>query len=163
VPDRYAESEVDESLEAAVRAMVTRDELRALSERYAQAVDRRDREQFVGVFVPDATVEVRLPGTGEDELMVQHGHDEIGPIIEFVATYPRTMHMLGQSTYEHDGDHATGEVYCLAHHLDPARNGPSNYVMYIRYDDRYRRVDGQWRIEKRRVNIDWTDRRIAAG
>jgi hypothetical protein len=117
----------------------------------------------VSVFVPDATVEVQLPGTSEDELLVQHGHDEIGPIIEFIKTYPKTMHMLGQSTYEHDGDRATGEVYCLAHHLDPAFNGPSNYVMYIRYDDRYRRVDGEWRIEKRRVNVEWTDRRIAAG
>jgi hypothetical protein len=73
------------------------------------------------------------------------------------------MHMLGQSMYEQDGDRATGEVYCLAHHLDPALNGPSNYVMYMRYEDRYRRVDGQWRIETRRVNIDWTDRRIAVG
>jgi hypothetical protein len=154
---------VDESLEAAVTAMVTRAELRNLAERYAQAVDRRDREQFVGVFFPDAVVEVRLPGTSDDELMLQHGHDEIGPIIEFIKTYPKTMHMLGQSTYEFDGDTATGEVYCIAHHLDPAFNGPSNYVMYVRYEDRYRRVDGEWRIEKRRVNIDWTDRRIATG
>jgi SnoaL-like domain len=83
-----------------------------------------------------------------------------------IKRYPKTYHVLGQSTYEIDGDVATGEVYCMAHHLtpDPGADPPAgtNYVMFIRYDDEYRAgADGEWRIADRRVLIDWTETRVA--
>ena len=31
--------------------------------------------------------------------------------------YDQTFHFVGNTRYEIDATHATGEVYCLAHHL----------------------------------------------
>ena len=34
-----------------------------------------------------------------------------------IQRYPKTFHMLGQSTYSIGERRGTGEVYCIAHHL----------------------------------------------
>ena len=41
---------------------------------------------------------------------------------------------------------------------DPARIGFQG-----RYEDRLRRVDGRWRIERRRILTDWIDSAVAEG
>src|SRR5262245_47570256 len=79
---------MDDDLEKALAAIVTRDALRELAERYARGVDHRDRELYLSVFFPDATVEVVLPSSGDDELLVQRGHEEIGPIHRFHQDLP---------------------------------------------------------------------------
>ena len=150
-----------DGLQEALHDIVTRAALRNLAERYAQGVDRRDRDVYVGAFHPDATLEVHHPTESEEGINVMRGHDQIGRVPDFIKVYPKTFHLLGQSTYDLDGDRATGEVYCMAHHLTPDRHGGTNYVMYIRYDDTYRCDDGEWRIATRRVNVDWTDQRAA--
>ena len=142
-----------DGLQEALHDIVTRAALRNLAERYAQGVDRRDRDVYVSAFHPDATLEVHHPTESEEGINVMRGRDQIGRVPDFIKVYPKTFHLLGQSTYDLDGDRATGEVYCVAHHLTP--------VMYIRYDDTYRCDDGEWRIATRRVNDDWTDQRAA--
>jgi ketosteroid isomerase-like protein len=143
-------------------ALETRAALRSIAERYALGVDRRDRDSFVSAFHPDATLRVFNPSDSDEPVNEMRGHEQIGKVPEFITIYPKTYHVLGQSTYELGDGVATGEVYCMAHHLSPDRHGGTNYVMFIRYDDRYRRGDdGEWRIETRRVNIDWTETRVA--
>jgi hypothetical protein len=150
-----------DGLRAALEGIVIRAALRNLAERYAQGVDRRDRDTFLSAFHPDATLAVHHPSEKEDGINVMRGHEQIGRVPEFITVYPKTYHVLGQSTYEVVDDDATGETYCVAHHLTPDRHGGTNYVMYIRYADTYRRVAGEWRIATRRVNVDWTDQRAA--
>ena len=88
------------------------------------------------------------------------GHAEIGRVVELIARYPATFHLLGQGRYEVDGDRASGEVSCVASHYIPSYRGDSNYVMYIRYEDEYRRDrGGPWQIERRDVRPDWTETR----
>jgi hypothetical protein len=145
----------------ALDEMLTRAALRGVAERYAQGVDRRDRDTFLSAFHPDATLRVRSASGAEDRSSEMRGHEEIGRVTDVIARYPKTYHVLGQSTYEIDGESAVGEVYCIAHHLTPDRHGGTNYVMYIRYEDRYRRNEGTWRIESRRVIVDWTELRTA--
>jgi len=154
-------AELGDELHAALAGIVTRAALRNLAERYAQGVDRRDRDTFLSAFHPDATLAVHHPSEMEEGVNVMQGHEQIGRVPEFIQVYPKTYHVLGQSTYEIDGDAATGETYCVAHHLTPDRHGGTNYVMYIRYADTYRREGGEWRIATRRVNVDWTDQRAA--
>jgi hypothetical protein len=84
------------------------------------------------------------------------GLDAIRGLPAQVEQFRRTFHFLGQSRYDISGRVARGEVYCIAHHLLES----TNYVMYIRYDDQYAEIDGDgWRISRRRVLIDWTERR----
>ena len=39
------------------------------------------------------------------------------PVFENLNRYEATTHFNGQSTIVLDGDRATGESYCLAHHV----------------------------------------------
>jgi ketosteroid isomerase-like protein len=145
------------SEELAIRA-----ELRGLAERYAQACDRGDGEQYAGVFLPDGWCHVSWTRAGTETSVGQRGHDELAKVPQLLRAYTETFHFLGQSTYEIGDGEATGEVYCLAHHLTTERHGGTSYVMHIRYHDLYRPdADGRWKIADRHVNIDWTDTRAA--
>jgi plasmid stabilization system protein ParE len=87
-------------------------------------------------------------------------HSEIGRVVELIARYPATFHLLGQGRYEVHGDRASGEVYCVANDYVPSDQGARNYVMYIRYEDEYRRDrGGPWKIEHRDVHPDWIETR----
>jgi hypothetical protein len=135
--------------------------LRSLAARYAAGVDRRQLDLFLSAFHPGATLAVHRPQAGpDDQPRLMHGHAEIGRVVELIARYPATFHLLGQGRYEVHGDRASGEVYCVAHHYLPSAQGDSNHVMYIRYEDEYRRDrGGPWKIERRDVRPDWTETR----
>jgi hypothetical protein len=131
--------------------------IQRLSAVYAAAVDHRDSDAFVSVFHPDAELTVFGPDADAPNF-TRHGHAELGEIPRLIARYPKTFHFIGQQLTEMAGDEATGEVYCMARHLTPDVHGGTDFVMFIRYLDRYRRGDDQqWRIAERQVRIQWTD------
>jgi ketosteroid isomerase-like protein len=134
--------------------------LRDLAERYASGVDLRDADLYVSAFLPDATLFVH--DTRGEVTGTRVGHAELAKIPTLIKAYDKTFHFLGQSRYEIHGDEATGEVYCMAHHLSPDRHGGTNFVMYMRYQDTYRRDGtGTWKIAVRHATSDWTDVRAA--
>jgi SnoaL-like protein len=144
--------------------LATQAALRSLSERYAQAVDRRDGDAFAAVFLPEGRIRVFNPAEADAPIGQTVGRQALAGVPASVgARYTRTQHFLGQSTYEIGDGVATGEVYCLAHHLAPLpRGGASEYTMFIRYADRYRLgADRAWSIEERHVLVDWTETRTA--
>jgi hypothetical protein len=139
--------------------------LRSLAASYAAGVDRRQLGVFLSAFHPDASLVVYGARAGADRPPNRmQGHDEIGQVVDMIARYPKTFHLLGQSRYEIgvDGDdRASGEVYCSAHHYVAAEDGDKNHVMYIRYEDEYRRDENSgWRIALRAVRVDWTETRL---
>jgi uncharacterized protein (TIGR02246 family) len=136
--------------------------IRALCERYAQAVDANDRVAFASLFTPDGHVDAydgatMTPMPGWHEF---RGRKQLAEIPEGVkAVAPTTMHFLGNHIAEVAGDHATGITYCVANHLRADR---SNLVLMIRYLDKYDRTpEGDWLIADRRIVIDWTETRHA--
>jgi len=148
--------------------LVTRAALRGLAERYAAGVDRRDEQLFLSVFVPEATLSVHDPPETAQPRRMQ-GHESLAKVIERIARFDRTYHLVGNARYDLSGESPTGEVYCVAHHVpgeaavgaEPRPDGaPTCYVMYIRYHDRYVRAgDGEWRIRDRQVLVDFTEHR----
>jgi ketosteroid isomerase-like protein len=137
--------------------------LRRLVDGYARAVDRGDVDGFVELFEPDAVLQVFYRGEGEGPPTESRGHARIGEIPTRVQTrYDRTFHFVGNHLCDVHGDEATGEAYCLAHHLTRGPQGGTDYVMHIRYQDVYRRRPGEaWRIAHRKVLVDWTELRTA--
>jgi hypothetical protein len=136
-------------------------DLRALSERYARGVDRRDAGLFLSAFHPDARLSVNRPSESPEPVQMV-GDEQLSRVPVLITAYPKTYHLLGQSSYDIKSERATGEVYCMAHHLTPGRHGGTDYVMFIRYDDTYAlSVEGEWRIAQRRVLVDWTETRAA--
>ncbi|MXP23503.1 nuclear transport factor 2 family protein [Gordonia sp. HNM0687] len=112
-------------------------DIQQLAIRYAIAVDERDVESWINLFVPD--VGAGPYGSGRDAL-----REFITPQIK---QFYRSIHnIMGHRIILDDSDSAHGHVYCRAEH----EVGDRWIAMAIRYDDRYRRVDGEWLFKGRR-------------
>jgi SnoaL-like domain len=144
--------------ELAVRAT-----LRELSERYAAACDRRDGDAYAAVFTADGRMRVFNPHPAAEARVEIVGRERLAEIPLALKKYTRTFHLLGNATYDVGADEATGEVYCLAHHLTVDGHGGTDYVMFIRYQDDYVRPGPgeHWYIADRRLLVDWTEVRAA--
>jgi hypothetical protein len=132
-----------------------------LADQYARAVDGRDAQVLLDVFDPDARLRVFNPADSEQPRTDLRGHCAIERITRSIARYAKTYHFVGNASYDITGDEATGEVYCIAHHLSNDGSTANDYVMYIRYHDAYRRDRDRWWIVDRRVDVDWTESRPA--
>jgi hypothetical protein len=135
--------------------------LRRLGALYASGVDRRDRDVFLSAFTLDGRLRVFNPSDAPEPTGEMNGHDQLSRVMKGIAVYDRSHHFIGNALYELDDragqTTATGEVYCVAHHLTRGRHGGTNHVMYIRYLDEYRCDEAdQWKISDRRVLVDWT-------
>lgn len=131
-----------------------RAQIRGLVAQYATAADRRDGDAFAAVFT-DSGVLV----TPRGEL---RGHDRLRTVAERLARYDRTVHTVTDHRLASlDGDEAVGATFCTAEHLTIGDVCVETYVMTIRYDDRFRRVDGGWRIAERRLVLLAEERRQA--
>jgi hypothetical protein len=143
--------------------------LLAPSVRYATGVDRRDVDVFLSAFLPDATLTIPPASGSAGTATVLRGHAELGRVVERIRRYDRTFHLLGQvvvdaSDQAGDDDVASAEVYCIAHHWRAANDATEHLVMYIRYQDDYRRLpDGDWRIATRTLHVDGRDVRREHG
>ena len=64
-----------------------------------------------------------------------------------------------------DGDRATGESYCLAHHVYSADGERKLMIASLRYGDTFIKEGGTWLFGERRLYVDWTETRTveAAG
>ena len=54
---------------------------------------------------------------------------------------------------------ATGEAYCLAHHVTVAGGTRRLMVASLRYLDTFARIDGAWLFSERLLYVDWVDER----
>jgi uncharacterized protein (TIGR02246 family) len=131
--------------------------IRALCERYAQAVDDGDRVAFTSVFTPDGHLVSDFGGRDGTHFS---GHEELERVVvRAKGLAATTMHFIGNHLAQADGDAATGVTYCVANHL---RENRSNLVVMVRYSDQYRRGGNhEWLIADRRVEILWTETRQA--
>jgi hypothetical protein len=135
-------------------------ELRALAESYAHGADRGDKEAFLSAFHPNGRLIVFTNTDDAEPRSVRQGHEALSAIPEMLRRYDKTFHFVGNHRYAVDGDSATGEVYCMAHHLTTEADGATDFVMLIRYLDTYRRdPGGAWLIAEREVRPDWTESR----
>lgn len=130
---------------AAVAALVTRlwahEQIRQLAARYAQAVDARDLDALVALFVDDVRVGRDTDGR---EALATSFRASLGAI---------GVSMLHVGTHVIDvvaDDRATGSVYCRADVVEDGRM----IRQAILYRDTYARRDGRW-LFVRRVHELW--------
>ena len=117
--------------------LVARDEIRELAYRYALAIDSRDIETLVGLFVDD--VQVGRDTFGRDALRENFEAQlrEVGITILFVGN-----HIIDLQ----DESHATGTVYCK----NETQLGDRWIQQAIQYRDTYERRDDRWLFVRRR-------------
>jgi hypothetical protein len=135
------------------------DELLALSVGYAAAADGRDPAAFVALFADGASLRVSAPGAPDQTVRTYTGADELAQVPVRLGRYFRTSHLVGPADLRVDGSGATGEVHCVAHHVEQGPTGWTDKVMTIRYADVYRRTEAGWRIAERTVQVDGTETR----
>ncbi|SNS68138.1 SnoaL-like domain-containing protein [Asanoa hainanensis] len=134
--------------------------LRDLVDAYARLADRRDATGQAALFTSDARVSVFMGGAdGGDPAPVIEGRTRLADEFGALRNYEQTTHFNGQSTVTIEGDDATGETYCLAHHLWTENGQRVLMVMSIRYHDRFVRDEGRWLFAERQLIVDWVDRR----
>ena len=124
-----------------VERLVAHDEIRMLASRYAVAVDSRDLDALVALFVDD--VRVGRDATGRDALResFRRSLSAVGVTILHVGTH--VVDVTGP-------DDATGLVYCLGQVADNDRWIHQS----ILYRDVYARRAGRW-LFVRRVHELW--------
>ncbi len=139
--------------------------IRELVDAYAFCADTRDAEGQKALFTEDTRFVVYMGGEGSDATDDLHGRESLTPVFENLNTYDVTMHFNGQSTVALDGDRATGQTYCLAHHVYTADGERKLMIAALRYQDTFVKTDRTWRFAERRLYARWIETRTleAAG
>jgi hypothetical protein len=133
--------------------------IRGLFDAYAHCADRRDAEGQKSLFTGDTHFVVYMEGEGTEPTQELSGRGTLTPVFDDLNRYEVTTHFNGQSTVRLNGDHATGESYCLAHHLFTKDGKRKLMVASIRYLDTFVKTDGAWLFAERKLYVDWTETR----
>jgi hypothetical protein len=133
--------------------------LRELVDAYAHCADRRDAAGQMALFTTDTHFVVFMDAKNPQPSQELHGRDSLAPVFANLNSYETTMHFNGQSTVQLDGERATGETYCLAHHVSV--NGAQRTLMIasIRYLDVFAKRAGAWRFAERKLLVNWIETR----
>ena len=133
--------------------------IRELVDAYAHCADRRDADGQKALFIEDTHFVVYMQGQGSEPTQALDGRGALTPVFEDLNRYQATMHFNGQSTVVLDGDRARGESYCIAHHLFTDNGERKLMVAWLRYHDRFVKVENAWLFAERNLYVDWTETR----
>jgi uncharacterized protein (TIGR02246 family) len=111
---------------------------------YPRALDSHDYAAYAALFTDDG--ELSLQG------QTAKGRQAVQDFVAALPTEPRVIHVISNSSYRIEGDTATGGAYWQ----DIGNVGPNVGVLVAgHYEDTLRKVDGQWRIAKRDIVIEF--------
>jgi ketosteroid isomerase-like protein len=134
--------------------------IRELVEAYAHCADRRDAKGQMALFTEDTHFVVYMDGKDPNPSMDLHARDALAPVFADLNKYYTTTHFVGQSTiFTLTFDRATGETYCLAHHVTSDGGKRRIMIASLRYYDTFSKKDGAWLFAERRLYVDWVDER----
>jgi ketosteroid isomerase-like protein len=127
--------------------LLAHEEIRQLAAHYAVAVDSRDLDALVALFVAD--VRVGREGRGREALRESFDASLRGIGVSMLHVGTHAIDLV-------DADHATGSVYCLGQIHD----GEHWVNQSILYRDTYERRDGHWFFVRRNHEL-WYGQRAS--
>jgi ketosteroid isomerase-like protein len=134
--------------------------IRELIEAYAHCADRRDAKGQMALFTSDTRFVVYMNVKDPTPSQELRSREALAPVFADLNQYAATMHFVGQSTiFTLKGDRATGEAYCIAHHLTLDGEKRRMMIAYLRYLDSFAKVDGAWLFAERLLYVDWLEQR----
>ena len=132
--------------------------IRELVEAYAHCADRRDANGQMSLFTEDSHFVVYMNAKDPTPSVELHSREALAPVFADLNKYDATTHFLGQSTiFTLTGERATGEAYCLAHHVTVDGGKRRLMLASLRYLDKYVKMDGAWLFAERRLYVDWLE------
>jgi hypothetical protein len=114
----------------------------------------------MALFAADAHFVVYMNAKDSIPTQELHSRDALAPVFADLNKYDATTHFLGQSTiWTLKSDEATGETYCLAHHVTV--DGTKRHMMLasLRYLDSFVKKDAAWLFAERKLYVDWLEER----
>src|SRR5258707_13358444 len=134
--------------------------IRELVEAYAHCADRRNAKGQMSLFTTDTHFVVYMNAKDPKPSMELHSREALAPVFDELNKYDATTHFVGQSTiFTLTDDSATGEAYCLAHHVTVDGGNRRLMVASLRYLDTFVKIDGAWLFAERLLYVDWLDER----
>jgi hypothetical protein len=145
-PDRPEQETTMTDTTDPLAALVAKQAITEVLYQYCRAMDLNDLELGASVWHPDGTAhyEGMFEGTGRGFVAFgQEGHR---------SAFDGTSHQVTNIMIELDGDRATSESYVTA--ANRILGGDKVYVIRGRYQDRWSRRGGEWRIDHRHFVTD---------
>ena len=134
--------------------------IRELVEAYAHCADRRDANGQMSLFTEDAHFVVYMNANDPTPSQELNSREALAPVFAELNKYDATTHFVGQSTiFTLTGDRATGEAYCMAHHVTIDGEKRRLMIASLRYLDSFVKTDGSWLFAERLLFVDWLEER----
>ena len=134
--------------------------IRELIEAYAHCADRRDAKGQMSLFTDDTHFVVYMNAMDSKPSMELHSREALAPVFADLNKYDATTHFVGQSTlFALTGDRASGEAYCLAHHVTVDGGKRRLMLASLRYLDTFVKMEGVWLFAERLLHVDWMEER----
>jgi ketosteroid isomerase-like protein len=133
--------------------------IRELVDAYAHCADRRDAKAQMSLFTENTHFAVFMDAKSEKPSMELNRREDLAQVFDELNKYETTTHFMGQSTIVLDGGRATGETYCIAHHVLASEGKRTLFIASLRYYDVFAKVEGKWLFAERKLIVDWTDTR----
>jgi hypothetical protein len=124
------------------------EELRALLQRYARAVDNRDIDALAALFHPAAAI----IGSGGSQ-----GLDEWLATMRAPRTFPQSMHVIADPLIAlgEDGGSADLDSYAVVFQLSAPASGAADLTLGIRYLDHAVVQEETWVFMRRQATTLW--------
>jgi len=134
--------------------------IRELVEAYAHCADRRDAKGQMSLFTADSHFVVYMNAKDPTPSQELHSREALAPVFAELNKYDATTHFVGQSSiFTLTDQRATGEAYCLAHHVTVDGEKRRLMLASLRYLDTFVKMDGAWLFAERRLYVDWLEER----
>ena len=134
--------------------------IRELVEAYAHCADRRDAKGQMSLFTEDTHFVVFMNAKDPTPSQELRSREALAPVFAELNKYDATTHFIGQSTiFSLTAERATGEAYCLAHHVTVGEGKRHLMIASLRYLDTFVKMDGSWLFAGRRLYVDWLEER----
>ena len=127
--------------------MEINEEAKKVIYQYAEIVDSRSFDQLDSIMWPDFSM------TGGYDLKGIEGF--MGEMDYLVATYKKTMHLIGNIDGRLDGNVYKGKTYCIDSHIFEENGQMKKLDMGIIYEDTLERRDGAVKFVNRNFNLQW--------
>src|SRR5579864_8308945 len=126
--------------------------IRELVEAYSHCADRRDANGQMSLFTADTHFVVFMNAKDSKPTWELRSRDALAPVFADLNRYDATTHFVGQSTiFSLTDEMASGETYCLAHHVTVAEGKRRLMIASLRYLDTFVKQDGGWLFAERRL------------
>lgn len=134
--------------------------IRELIDAYGHDADNREAEKQAALFTPDGMLEnIHMEPGQPHETTILRGRKDLAAGFATLKKFEVTMHFNGQCTIHTNGDSASAETYCLAHHIWVDGGRRVLMIIGIRYEDTMIKINGAWLFAKRQLYYLWVDRR----